>query len=164
MANVHVILFLMVRYTQPMRCRSMQRSDLPELVSMSRENMAAIIMESWGEEWKDEQLMDLLLDQMVDTTVLEGENGIEAYYCVEDIDEYIFISSFQVRRNFQGKGLGTRMLDMIEEKARQDDKAEVELCVQSTNERAKEFYYYHGYDLMYRNGNNLVMRKKLGRR
>jgi len=164
MANVHVILFLMVRHTHPMRCRSMQRSDLPELVSMSRENMAAIIMESWGEEWKDEQLMDLLLDQMVDTTVLEGENGIEAYYCVEDIDEYIFISSFQVRRNFQGKGLGTRMLDMIEEKARQDDKAEVELCVQSTNERAKEFYYYHGYDLMYRNGNNLVMRKKLGRR
>ena len=142
----------------------MQRSDLPELVSMSRENMAAIIMSSWGEEWKDEQLMDLLLDQMVDTTVLEGEDGIEAYYCVEGIDEYIFISSFQVRRNFQGKGLGTRMLDMIEEKARQDDKAEVELCVQSTNERAKEFYYYHGYDLMYRNGNNLVMRKKLGRR
>ena len=28
-------------------------------------------------------------------------------------------------------------------------------------DRAKEFYYYHGYDLMYRNGNNLVMRKKL---
>ncbi len=141
----------------------MQRSDLPELVSMSRENMASIIMSSWGEEWKDEQLMELLLDQRVDTTVLEGEKGIEAYYCVEDIDEYIFISSFQVRRNFQGRGLGTRMLDMIEDKARRDGKAEVELCVQSTNERAKEFYYYHGYDLMYRNGNNLVMRKKLDR-
>ncbi len=141
----------------------MQRSDLPELVSMSRENMAAIIMSSWGEEWKDEQLMDLLLDQRVETNVLEGEDGIEAYYCVEDIDEYIFISSFQVRRNFQKKGLGTLMLDMIEEKARKDGKAEVELCVQSTNERAKEFYDYHGYDLMYRNGNNLVMRKKLDR-
>jgi ribosomal protein S18 acetylase RimI-like enzyme len=82
---------------------------------------------------------------------------------VEDIDEYIFISSFQVRRGFQGKGLGARMLEMIEERARADGKAEVELCVQSTNERAKEFYYYRGYDLMYCNGNNLVMRKKLGR-
>jgi GNAT superfamily N-acetyltransferase len=141
----------------------MTRSDLPELVSMSRENMAAIILASWGEEWRDEQLMDLLLDQRVDTTVLEGEEGIEAYYCVEDIDEYIFISSFQVRRSYQGKGLGALMLDMIEEKARRDGKAEVELCVQSTNERAKEFYYYHGYDLMYRNGNNLIMRKKLDR-
>ena len=58
----------------------MQRSDLPELVSMSRENMAAIILASWGEEWKDEQLLDLLLDQMVETVVLEGEEGIEAYY------------------------------------------------------------------------------------
>ena len=147
---------------QPMRCRCMQRSDLPELVSMSRENMAAIILASWGEEWKDEQLLDLLLDQRVETTVLEGEKGIEAYYCVEDIDEYVFISSFQVRRGHQGKGLGARMLAMIEERARRDGMAEVELCVQSTNERAKEFYYYHGYDLMYRNGNNLVMRKKLG--
>jgi len=155
------ILFLEGRHTQTMRCRGLQRSDLPELVSMSRENMAAIILSSWGEEWKDEQLMDLLLDYRVDTMVLEGEEGIEAYYCVEDIDEYIFISSFQVRRDYQGKGLGTRMLDMIEEQARRDGKAEVELCVQSTNERAKEFYYYHGYDLMYRNGNNLVMRKKL---
>ncbi len=66
--------------------------------------MAAIILASWGEEWKDEQLMDLLLDQMVETVVLEGERGIEAYFCIEDIDEYVFISSFQVRRGFQGKG------------------------------------------------------------
>ncbi len=147
----------------PMRCRCMQRSDLPELVSMSRENMASIILASWGEEWKDEQLLDLLLDQRVETVVLEGDQGIEAYFCVEDIDEYVFISSFQVRRGCQGKGLGARMLGMIEERARRDGMAEVELCVQSTNERAKEFYYYHGYDLMYRNGNNLVMRKKLDR-
>lgn len=128
---------------------------------MSRENMAAIILSSWGEEWKDEQLLDLLLDQRVETTVLEDEDGIAAYFCVEDIDEYIFISSFQVRRDRQGRGLGTIMMEMIEEKARREGKAEVELCVQSTNERAKEFYYYQGYDLMYRNGSNLVMRKRL---
>lgn len=125
--------------------------------------MAAIILASWGEEWKDERLLELLLDQRVETTVLEGEDGIEAYCCVEDIDEYVFISSFQVRRDRQGRGIGGRMLRMIEERARSDGKSMVELCVQSTNERAKEFYYYHGYDLMYRNGNNLVMRKRLGR-
>jgi len=128
---------------------------------MSRENMAAIILSSWGEEWKDEQLLELLLDQRVDTTVLEDDDGILAYFCVEDIDEYIFISSFQVRRDLQGRGLGTTMMEMIERKARQEGKAEVELCVQATNERAKEFYYYQGYDLIYRNGNNLVMRKRL---
>jgi ribosomal protein S18 acetylase RimI-like enzyme len=146
-----------------MLSRRLTRADLPQLVEMSRENMAAIILASWGEEWKDEQLLELLLDQRVETTVLEGEDGIEAYFSVEDIDEYVFISSFQVRRGSQGKGLGTRMLEMIEERARKDGMAEVELCVQSTNERAKEFYYYHGYDQVYRNGNNLVMRKKLGR-
>jgi len=123
--------------------------------------MAAIILSSWGEEWKDEQLLELLLDQRVDTNVLEDDDGILAYFCVEDIDEYIFISSFQVRRDLQGRGLGTTMMEMIEEKARQEGKTDVELCVQSTNERAKEFYYYQGYDLIYRNGNNLVMRKHL---
>ncbi|NLX47933.1 MAG: GNAT family N-acetyltransferase [Euryarchaeota archaeon] len=130
---------------------------------MSRENMASIILASWGEEWKDEQLLDMLLDQRVETMVLEGEGGIEAYYCVEYVDEYVFIASFQVRRDVQGKGLGARMLKKIEDDARQNGKAEVELCVQLTNERAKEFYYYQGYDLVYRNGNNLVMRKKLDR-
>ncbi|HOE52606.1 MAG TPA: GNAT family N-acetyltransferase [Methanomassiliicoccales archaeon] len=140
----------------------MRRADLPALVAMSRENMAAIILSSWGEEWKDETLLDMLLDQRVDTTVLDGEDGIEAYYCVEDMDDCIFISSIQVRRGCQGRGLGGRMLRMIEDQAKSDGKAWVELCVQSTNERAKEFYHYHGYDLMYANGNNIVMRKRLG--
>ncbi|MCG7844387.1 MAG: GNAT family N-acetyltransferase [Methanomassiliicoccales archaeon] len=144
-----------------MRCRGLQRSDLPRLVAMSRDNMAAIILASWGEEWKDEQLLELLLDQRVDTTIMEEGEELVAYYCVEDIDEYIFISSFQVSKDWQGKGLGTQMLEMIESAGQQAGKAEVELCVQSTNEKAKEFYYYHGYDLMYRNGNNMVMRKRL---
>ena len=139
----------------------MQRSDLPELVAMSRDNMAGIIMASWGEEWKDEQLLEMLLNQRVSTIVLEEEGTIAAYYCVEEMDEYLFISSFQVRKGWQGRGLGARMLDMIESAGRREGRAGVELCVQFTNERAKEFYYYNGYDLMYRNGNNLVMRKKL---
>lgn len=125
--------------------------------------MSAIILSSWGEEWKDEKLMELLLDQEVETTVLEGEDGIEGYYCLERIDEYVFVSSLQVRRDHQGMGLGGMMLRTIEETARSEGRSEVELCVQSTNERAKEFYYYHGYDLVYRNGNNLVMRKRLVR-
>ncbi len=40
-----------------MRC-CLQRTDLPELVSMSRENMAGIIPPSWG-EGKDEKLLEL---------------------------------------------------------------------------------------------------------
>lgn len=139
----------------------MLRSDLPDLVAMSRKNMAGIILSSWGEEWNDEKLLELLLDQRVTTTVLEEDEGIVAYNCVEEMDEYIFISSFQVDRGWQGKGLGTRMLEMIESAGRDGGKAGVELCVQSTNEKAIEFYYYNGYDLMYRNGNNLVMRKRL---
>lgn len=144
-----------------MGIRRMARSDLPTLVTMSRENMAGIIRESWGEEWRDELLMELLLDRRVDTLVLEHEGEVVAYYCVEDMDDYMFISSFQVKRDWQGRGTGTRMLEEIESSGRAKGKAGIELCVQATNERAKEFYYYHGYDLMYRNGNNLVMRKRL---
>jgi GNAT superfamily N-acetyltransferase len=144
-----------------MHFRQMLRSDLPELVAMSRENMAGIILASWGEEWKDELLFELLLDHRVSTTVVEEDEGMVAYYCMEEIDEYIFISSFQVRKAWQGRGVGTLMLERIESAGREEGKAGVELCVQSSNERAKEFYFYHGYDLMYRNGNNLVMRKSL---
>ena len=139
----------------------MQRSDLPELVAMSRENMSGIILASWGEEWKDEMLMELLLDDDVRTTVLLEDGDIIAYYCIEEIDEYVFISSFQVNRGWQGRGVGTRMLEMIEGTSRESGMAAIELCVQSTNEKAMEFYHYRGYDLMYRNGNNLVMRKRI---
>jgi len=139
----------------------MRRNDLPDLVAMSRENMAGIILSSWGEEWKDEQLLELLLDQRVETIVVEDDDGIAGYFCVEDIDEYVFISSLQVRRGCQGRGMGRAMMELIEERARENGKVEVELCVQSTTEKAIEFYYYQGYDLIYRNGNNLVMRKRL---
>jgi ribosomal protein S18 acetylase RimI-like enzyme len=144
-----------------MRSRPLQRSDLPELVAMSRENMSGIILSSWGEEWKDEMLLDLLLDDDVSTTVLLEDDDIIAYYCVEEMDEYVFISSFQVHKGWQGRGVGTHMLEKIEASSRGNGMAAIELCVQSTNEKAMEFYYYRGYDLMYQNGNNLVMRKKL---
>lgn len=128
---------------------------------MSRENMAAIILASWGEEWKDEKLLELLLDQQVTTMVLEDEGEIVGYYCVEEMDEYLFISSFQVGKDRQRQGVGRHMLGLIEAAGKEGGKVGVELCVQATNEKAKEFYFYHGYDLMYPNGNNMVMRKKL---
>lgn len=141
--------------------RHLKRGDIPDLIIMTRENMAAIVLASWGMEWQDEPLLEWLADKDVHTMVLEREGEDIGYFSLEFVDNYIFISSIQVRKDHQGEGIGKLMMDNVEAMARAEGVEGVELYVQESNFKAKGFYDHIGYSTICRKGNNYLMRKRL---
>ena len=141
--------------------RPLRRADIPALVRMSRENMAAIVLASWGMDWQDEPLLEWFMDKDIHTEVLERDEDVIGYFSLEPIDRYVFITSVQLRKEYQSMGYGRKMMERIEDLAMQQGADGVELCVQDTNENAKAFYDHIGYSVICRRGNNFLMRKRL---
>ena len=141
--------------------RSMNRSDIPALVKMSRENMASIIRSAWGLEWRDEPLLEWLMSKDVETEVAMFEGDIAGYVSLEVVDRYIFVTSIQLWRGLQHRGFGTEIMKHVEAKAAGAGFEGVELVVQMTNEGALHFYRHMGYRKVCRRGNNFLMRKTL---
>jgi len=141
--------------------RSMNRSDIPALVKMSRENMASIIRSAWGLEWRDEPLLEWLMSKDVDTEVAMFEGDIAGYVSLEVVDRYIFVTSIQLWRNLQHRGFGTEIMKHVETMALVAGYEGVELVVQMTNDGALRFYRHMGYRKVCRRGNNFLMRKTL---
>lgn len=131
------------------------------MLRMTRENMSQIILSSWGLEWKDETLLETLLDQALVTEVLKEDDRIMGYYCLDQRGDYLFVVSIQLAKEYQRIGIGREMMERIEELAIRSGLEGVELCVQCTNCLAKGFYEHMGYRLVTRERNNLVMRKHL---
>lgn len=141
--------------------RPMARKDLPQVVTISRENMASIIFASWGVEYRDEDLLHMLLEPTAFTEVLESEGRIVAYYSVDERNDNLFINSIQVLKGCQNQGLGREMLGRIEARAKEGRMRGIELWVQITNHPAMEFYRHMGYQMVSRQGNNYLMRRLL---
>ena len=139
----------------------MNRSDIPALVKMSRENMASIIRSAWGLEWRDEPLLEWLMSKDVDTEVAMFEGDIAGYVSIEVVDRYILVTSIQLWRGLQHRGFGTEIMSHVESKALEAGYEGVELVVQMTNEGALHFYRHMGYRKVCRRGNNFLMRKAL---
>lgn len=141
--------------------REMTRKDLPRILAISRDNMTQIIYSSWGVEFRDEDLLHILLEPSAYTEVLELEGKIIAYYSVDTRNNNLFINSIQVMKIYQGQGLGREMMRCIEELANAQGLRAIELWVQITNREAMEFYRHLGYRMISRQGNNYLMRRLL---
>jgi ribosomal protein S18 acetylase RimI-like enzyme len=141
---------------------SLQRSDIPELVRITRENMSQIIQSAWGVEWRDETLLETLMDTNLNIEVaLEGKRVV-GYFVLDQMEDYVFIVSIQLEKDHQGKGMGRCMMERVEDLAARSGLEGVELCVQSTNQQAIGFYRHLGYRTASRQRNNLTMRKQFG--
>ncbi len=61
-------------------------------------------------------------------------------------DEYL-LSNIAVRESYRGKGIGSRILSHIEEKAEKNEFHRIALLVSIENEAAQRFYEDHGYEV-----------------
>jgi ribosomal protein S18 acetylase RimI-like enzyme len=142
--------------------RRMRQDDIPEILRMSRENMAPVIWSAWGVKWQDETLLDMLKDPESNTEIMEVDGVTTGYFNVEPRGCSLFINSIQVPKGLKRKGYGMRMMQRIEALAIILGMDSVELWVQTTNVGAFDFYRKLGYNFICQRGNNYLMRKTLG--
>ena len=144
-----------------LRFEPLRRRDIGPVVKMTRDNMSRIMLEAWGLEWSDETLLEHILDKHAYNEVARLGRSTVGYYTLDQVGDYIFAVSVQVRRDHQGEGVGRALMERIEDLALMWGMEGVELCVQSTNSAAKAFYEHLGYRFVSRERNNLLMRKEI---
>ncbi|MGD1060395.1 MAG: GNAT family N-acetyltransferase [Methanomassiliicoccales archaeon] len=143
------------------RFEPLRRKDIGPVVKMTRDNMSQIMLEAWGLEWSDETLLEHILDKHTYSEVARLGRGVVGYCTLDQVGDYIFVVSVQVRKDHQREGIGRALMQRIEDLALMWGMEGVELCVQKTNSGAKAFYENLNYRFVSRERNNLMMRKEL---
>ncbi len=78
--------------------------------------------------------------------IIIDNNNNAGFISTNETDRIIFIENILIDTGFQGKGIGTRVLmDLIERAIQQ--KKDIELQVLRVNERAKSFYDRLGFEV-----------------
>lgn len=104
-------------------------------------------------ELMDREEFEPLFAEMIDSGelyVYELEGRIAASYKVtrraHRMSHIAYLGGFAVHPEFRGRGIGSRVLNDLEARLRQDGAKRFELLVVSDNPKAIEFYLKHGFE------------------
>lgn len=139
--------------------------DIPGIVSITKENMAQVIKVTWGLEWSS-SFEEKYLDKLISTGAVKSiydDNKLAGYLWFEERKEKndIFINSMQLKKEYQGKGIGTQVLKWLEVFALNRKRKYLSLTVQVINKRAINLYHRLGFSEVYKGRGSIYMSKKL---
>ncbi len=108
--------------------------------------MKKYITEIWGwdQGWQENDFIKHFSPGNI--TVVWEENKAIGYSQIEDQGNQIYIRMLLLLPNRQRKGIGSRLLNAVIEKAKAQSKG-IALQVFKVNEQAKRFYEYHGFQV-----------------
>ncbi len=106
--------------------------------------MKEYIIEIWGwdQEWQENDFTKHFIYENI--TMVREESKAIGYSQIEDQGNQLYIRMLLLLPNYHRKGIGSRLLNAVIEKANEQSKV-VALQVFKVNERAKGFYQYHGF-------------------
>ncbi|CAH0346743.1 GNAT family N-acetyltransferase [Bacillus sp. CECT 9360] len=108
------------------------------IVSMEEDEMSGIIVVYHGSE-ADE--LDLPINERL--REISGDPAIKAEKEAEPEDYYI--DTISVKAAFQGKGIGTKLIEAAEQQAEKKGHARISLIVEKDNPNARHLYERLGY-------------------
>lgn len=153
----------------PYSLRPANIEDLKFVLELTRHEMEVIVKASWRPntfhwgDWKDsaEKAID---DPYENILIVESSNGKSiGYIWYGDEGETLWLTSIQLKKEYQGKGLGTSLMNYLEDECRKAKKKALELGVQEINKPAREFYEKLGFEFveLLPHANSLVLRKMI---
>jgi len=108
-----------------------------------------------------EEVLHLFDDPSAQIEVMERSGEVVGYYCVHPVHRSLYLDSIQVKKGCQGQGMGSAMMERIEEVALARRARSIELYVQTTNGSASAFYRRRGFRAVAKMGGNILMEKML---
>ncbi|MFQ6072002.1 MAG: GNAT family N-acetyltransferase [Methanosarcinales archaeon] len=147
------------------RLYELTEKEVPKILKTTKENMTPIIKRAWGIEWKrdfENRFLNRLLSKGIVKIIYKGNKFIGYFWFTEREDENdIYIISMQLKKEYQGKGIGNKILEYLEEFALNCNRKYMTLCVQVTNKKAIKLYQKFGFKEFFREKGNIYMQKKL---
>lgn len=140
-----------------LRVRQSVADDFRFCHRLARRNMEPYVKRYWG-GWDSKRYHDDFKRQNIKVVLLNGRRiGFCSYKKREDL---IFIVDMQLSTNFRGKGIGQRLLEMIEKEARRKDLKKIGLEVFKDNP-ARKLYEAAGFREIKDKKHSLEMEKKI---
>ena len=78
-----------------------------------------------------------------------------------DTKQYLYIDDFCVHKDYRSKGIGTKLLNMVEDYAKEIKVLDICLHVENSNTLAKKLYDRNGYNIFKVDGTRILMNKIL---
>lgn len=88
-------------------------------------------------------------------------SGMAAFYCNDHINRLGFLSRIVVRRKYQHKGIGTKLLSHVCAECKACKMIKLRLEVDSTNKSAQKFYEKYGFVKESQEDRSIFMMKDL---
>ena len=138
---------LIVRHRKMMGQRSFQEAtkhDEAVIFDLYGCVMKEYITEIWGwdQEWQENDFKKHFYPENI--TLVKEEKKAIGYSQIEDQGNQLYIRMLLLLPNNQRKGIGSRLLNAVIQKAKAQSKG-IALQVFKANEQARRFYEHHGF-------------------
>lgn len=133
------------------------RQDYRFCYRLTKHNMLVLFTRNWG-GWEPGTFRSDF--SLTGTRIVRRGNRRIAYFTVREEPTSFYVENIQVSGRYRGKGLGTKLMGLIEERAAQVGKERVQLTVFKDN-RAKRLYDRSGYHVVQDKGASVLMEKAL---
>jgi len=131
-----------------MNIRSYKELDFISIKSISKENMEELFIKNFG-GWSDsvssEQLKKILEEGYVYVLEDEGVKGFVTFFEEKDNKNFYIINDLHVKKGFQRKGLGSKLLEFAENKIKDLNGKRIKILVFENNP-SNIFYKKKGYE------------------
>ncbi|MDP6627229.1 MAG: GNAT family N-acetyltransferase [Methanopyri archaeon] len=133
------------------------RLDYRFCYRLTKRNMLELFNRHWG-GWEPGRFrIDFDLEG---TRIIRHGSRRVAYFTVRECPTSFYVDNMQISGRYRGKGLGSCLMGLIEERAAQEEMERVQLTVFKEN-RAKRLYQRLGYRVVQDKGTSVLMEKPL---
>jgi [ribosomal protein S18]-alanine N-acetyltransferase len=117
------------------------RADAAAITAMSRKYIEYGL--PWG--WHEERVAAAIADPQTNVVVTGSRAAVIAFGIMSYLDDDAHLLLLAVRRAHQRRGIGSAILDWLEETARVAGAARIRVEARRDNVAARSFYNEHGY-------------------
>lgn len=141
--------------TENFKIRECKRGDYEVIHNITKNNMKDLVEKYWG-GWSSKKFKSTLNKKNI--KIVEYDNTIIGFYDIEPQKNLLHIRNMQLVSSFQGQGIGSFLMSLVEKEAKHRGFKKITLRVFKSNP-AKEFYLKLGYKITKKDKNSAVMEK-----
>jgi ribosomal protein S18 acetylase RimI-like enzyme len=130
-------------------------SDYGFVHNLSKESMEFLVKKYW-KKWDSGKFKEKFNKDNI--SIVQSEGTSIGFFDIEIQGDFLYLHNIQLDKNFQGKGVGTYLMFLIEEKIKSNDLKGMRFEV-FKNTPAANFYLNLGYEIIKDNGNSITMEK-----
>lgn len=114
------------------------------IIETAKSEMDNVLLEAWGRPVDPGEILDVDGAQL--QIIEDDERRRIGFYSILRPDNILYLNTLVIARSAQGKGCGKAVMKHLETLARTEKRTKLELSVQTTNNRAIQFYKKLGYE------------------